>query len=220
MTGPDVNRKLLPLLAAAVVIGAFVVWGALGSTSSSGWLSKAKRLVGLASQPIAFDSTRARLLAEGLSLPLVQPRLVARKEARTLELFDGERLVRTYDIALGGDPIGAKRRRGDGRTPEGAYHLCTRVNPSQFHLFLGISYPASHDIAGHPALEEAARDAIADAERNRTVPPWDTPLGGAIGLHGGGTSRDWTAGCLAVEDGAIEELWLLTTNGTPIFIEP
>lgn len=128
--------------------------------------------------------------------------------------------MRTYDIALGSNPIGPKGRSGDGRTPEGAYHLCTRVNPSQFHLFLGISYPAPHDVAEHPSLDTSTHEAVTAAERNRSKPPWDTAMGGAIGLHGGGASRDWTAGCLAVEDGAIEELWLLTTNGTPIIIKP
>src|SRR3546814_5800554 len=49
--------------------------------------------------------------------------VLVEKGARTLQLVRGGTAVRTYRIALGRDPVGAKRREGDGRTPEGRYYV-------------------------------------------------------------------------------------------------
>jgi murein L,D-transpeptidase YafK len=174
----------------------------------------------MAREARGLEESRAQLEAEGLAMPLEDPRIVVRKQQRQLKLLDGETLVRRYPIALGGSPAGHKERSGDGRTPEGTYYLCTRVNPSQFHLFLGISYPSPGDANGRGEVSDSTRRAIERAWQQREVPPWDSALGGAIGIHGGGDRGDWTLGCVAVANGAVEELWLLTRLGTPVVIEP
>jgi hypothetical protein len=78
-------------------------------------------------------------------IPLERPRVVVHKAARSLELFDGDRLIKTYPVALGTNPVDPKRKEGDGCTPEGAYIICTKNERSRFHLFLGISYPNIED---------------------------------------------------------------------------
>ncbi len=55
--------------------------------------------------------------------------------------------------------------------------------------------------------------------RKRT-PPWDTALGGEIFIHGGGTSGDWTAGCVALDNADMQELFDSVPLGTPVRIEP
>lgn len=170
--------------------------------------------------PADISAARERLRAEGLPMPLPQARIVVRKAERRLDLLDGDRTVRSFRIALGGEPEGHKQREGDGRTPEGTYRICTRLERSRFHLFMGLDYPAPADAAGRTDVTDAERDAIASAHRTGGVPPWGTVLGGAVGIHGGGSHRDWTLGCIAVEDAEIEELFLLTADGTPVTVLP
>ena len=74
-------------------------------------------------------------------------RIVVEKSKRTLTLMDGEKIVKTYKTALGGEPIGAKDRQGDHKTPEGIYSLDAKNPNSQFHKALHISYPNQADRA-------------------------------------------------------------------------
>lgn len=111
-------------------------------------------------------------------------------------------------MALGRDPVGPKRREGDGKTPEGVYHICLSKESGKYGRSLGIAYPNGHDARhayteGEISVEElrAVESAQADSRR----PPWGTALGGEIYLHEGRTDRDWTQGCIALapEDMAV-----------------
>ena len=53
----------------------------------------------------------------------VADRIVIDKSERSLRLFSGSRAIKTYQVALGRDPIGHKQQEGDGRTPEGFYKV-------------------------------------------------------------------------------------------------
>lgn len=169
------------------------------------------------------DRAEAVAREGGGALPLERPRVVVHKAARSLELFDGDRLVKTYRIALGTNPLDPKRKEGDGCTPEGGYYFCTKNERSRYHLFVGLSYPNVEDAdrglrAG--LITRAQHDAIAKAIQARKRPPWETRLGGEIGLHGGGMGSDWTAGCVALSNEEIEELFLLLDLGDEVVIEP
>ncbi len=151
------------------------------------------------------------------------PRILVSKSARRLALFLGDREAFSTRCAIGSSPAGHKEREGDRRTPEGDYYVCTRNEKSRFHLFLGLSYPNVRDAeralkAGR--ITRAEFDAISDRICAKSRPPWDTPLGGEVGIHGKGASRDWTAGCVALEDADIELLWEFCPLGTPVRIEP
>jgi hypothetical protein len=165
-----------------------------------------------------------RVAHEGAGrFPLERPRVVVHKAARTLELFDGDRLVKTYAVALGANPADAKRKEGDGCTPEGAFYVCTKNERSRYHLFVGLSYPGVEDAErglGTGLISRAEHDEIAKAIAKRGRPPWNTKLGGEVGLHGGGTGSDWTHGCIALADKDIEELFLLLDLGDEAVIEP
>ena len=158
-----------------------------------------------------------------LRLPLTSPRLLVRKAARRVVLYDGDATVRVYRMVLGFAPEGDKVRQGDGRTPEGDFYVCVKNDKSRFHLSLGLSYP------NEAAAERGLRDKIINrrqyerivrALRNKQRPPWDTALGGEIMIHGGGTGGDWTLGCVALENPHIEELFKVLPMGTPVRIEP
>jgi murein L,D-transpeptidase YafK len=135
-------------------------------------------------------------------------RLVVKKGDRRLYLMRDDQPLRSYDIALGFQPMGRKTREGDGRTPEGRYLLDRRNDRSRFHKALHISYPSPGDRRR--------------AER-RGEPP-----GGMILIHGQPNGKnhstriedDWTLGCIAVSNREIDEIWSLTVDGTPIEILP
>lgn len=138
-------------------------------------------------------------------------------------ISEGKELLRA-PIQLGfGACDGPKRLEGDGRTPEGAYFVSSRNPASRFFRSLGISYPGPHD--ARRALGEGLID-MSDCERicaSPERPPWDTPLGGFIMIHGQRTPPafgDWTAGCIALQNDAMAQLYELASIGDRVFIRP
>jgi len=145
------------------------------------------------------------------------------KKKHVLELYLEEKLKASFVIALGTDPIGQKEREGDGKTPEGIYYICTRNEKSKYYLFLGLNYPNVSDARRGRAqklVSEAQYQTILDAAEHKERPCWDTPLGGAIGIHGGGTASDWTAGCIALDNVDMAFLWAYASLGTAVHILP
>jgi murein L,D-transpeptidase YafK len=154
---------------------------------------------------------------------LTMPRIEVFKAKRELRLYDGTRLVKTYRVALGANPVPAKQREGDRATPEGSYFICLKNPQSKFHLSLAISYPGPADArrglkAGMISKQEY--QAILKADADRATPPWGTQLGGEVFVHGHGSTTDWTWGCVALDDPDIEELYRLVPVRTPIVIYP
>jgi murein L,D-transpeptidase YafK len=137
-------------------------------------------------------------------------RIIIHKKERTMELMRAGQVIKTYKIALGGQPVGPKMRQGDHRTPEGVYVIDRRNAQSQFHRSLHISYPSASD------RERAGKVGVSP--------------GGDIFIHGlpngygfigsAHRARDWTDGCIAVTDQEIEEVWTLVDNGTLVEIRP
>jgi L,D-peptidoglycan transpeptidase YkuD (ErfK/YbiS/YcfS/YnhG family) len=135
--------------------------------------------------------------------------LIEKKKRRLTLISEGE-AIKTYKIALGGDPVGPKERKGDNKTPEGTYTIASRNRRSDYHLSLRISYPNEKDI--------------------RRAKELGVSPGGDIMIHGikngldwvGGfhTEIDWTEGCIAVTNKEMEEIIRLVPNGTPVEITP
>jgi len=151
------------------------------------------------------------------------PRIIIKKKARLLELFDGEKLVKTYKIALGFAPEGDKERQGDGKTPEGEFYIFTKNNQSKFYLSLGVSYPdieAAERGLQKKIISKKEHDAIVKAIKEKRTPPQNTRLGGEIYIHGGGTGKDWTWGCAALENMDIKEIFEAVPVGTAVSILP
>jgi murein L,D-transpeptidase YafK len=137
-------------------------------------------------------------------------KILIEKKERRLMLISKGKVLKTYQIALGGNPIGPKERQGDNKTPEGTYVIDARNKNSRYHQSLHISYPNEND-------KKRAKE--------RGVAP-----GGDIMIHGikNGfswvgdlhTEVDWTKGCIAVTDEEIEEIDTLAPNGTIVEIRP
>lgn len=158
---------------------------------------------------------------QGLGRP-AEPRVKICKSAHVLTVFDGERAVKSYRVAVGGGH-GDKTREGDRCTPEGRFYVCTKNPQSRYVLSLGLSYPNVEDARRglrDGLISRAEYDRIVQAIRRRTRPPWDTALGGEIMIHGDGAGRDWTLGCIAMDDDAIRELYPALPVGAPVVIVP
>ena len=151
---------------------------------------------------------------EDATPPIVAPlsgpidRIIIEKIARRMVVYRGDTPLREYPIALGFTPTGAKQRQGDGKTPEGVFRI-NRVNAqSSYHLSLGLDYPQTAD---------AARAVTGGYD-----------AGGDIFIHGqpnglpDGTvlKTDWTAGCIAVSNAAIDEIFAAASIGTVVEIRP
>lgn len=150
------------------------------------------------------DSSKSSKLKGYSGPPVTQ--VVVKKEERKLYLISGKSVIKSYEIDLGRQPVGDKKYEGDGKTPEGLYFI-DRLNPnSRYHLSVGISYPSVQDVAEAAAL--------------------GLRPGGDIFIHGLGpegralNKADWTAGCIAVTDEEIEEIFAMLRPGVPIFIYP
>jgi tetratricopeptide (TPR) repeat protein len=137
-------------------------------------------------------------------------RILIEKSTRRLMLISQGEVLKTYKIALGGNPIGPKERQGDNKTPEGTYVIDARNKDSRFHLSLHISYPNERD--------------------KKRAKEFGVSPGGDIMIHGIKNSFswvgdahaevDWTKGCIAVTDEEIEEIDKLAPNGTIVEIRP
>ncbi len=158
-----------------------------------------------------------------LPRPLPSPGIVVLKSQRELRLYSGDEPVRTYRIGLGFAPEGDKEREGDGRTPEGDFYVCSKNPNSSFYLALGLSYPDEEDarrgLQGG-LITQAQHDEIVRAIRRGQEPPWNTALGGEIFIHGRGSDRDWTLGCIALDDENVGELYDAVPLRTPVAVRP
>jgi len=158
-----------------------------------------------------------------LELPIENPRIVVRKADRRLDLYSGEKLLRSYKAGLGFSPVADKIREGDGATPEGEFYVFVKNNRSAYYLSLGISYPNAEDAdrgLRDGLINRAQHRTITEAIRTKTAPPQYTRLGGLIYIHGHGAQSDWTWGCVALENDDIRELFEAVTVGTPVSIQP
>lgn len=161
---------------------------------------------------------------ENAELPkLENPRLIVKKGERKLQVFDGEKLIKTYEIVLGFSPEGDKKIEGDGKTPEGDFYVFTKNEKSKFYLSLGVSYPnaeAARRGLSEKLISPEEHDAILKAVAEKKMPPQNTALGGEIYIHGGGIAADWTEGCMALRNEEIKELFEAIPIGAAVRIEP
>ena len=136
--------------------------------------------------------------------------VVVEKSLRRLTLYSGGLAVRTFDVALGQKPTGAKEQIGDYRTPEGLYAIDGRNPFSKYHKGLHISYPNAADLTrAHAMGVTAGGDVMIHGLPNGE---------GAIGSDH--RAYDWTNGCVAVTDEEIDEIWNEVPIGTPVRIKP
>lgn len=137
-------------------------------------------------------------------------KVIVKKSERKMQLLRKGEVVREYRVALGASPRGHKFQEGDERTPIGDYILDWRNPRSNYYKSIHVSYPNERDKSLAKLL--------------------GTPPGGMIMVHGMPnhirspairaeySRRDWTDGCIAVQDHEMDEIWRMVRDGTPIRI--
>ena len=181
--------------------------------------------------PDAPGTTTAAFLAMISSLR-GDPSIVIWKSHYSLTLYKGDVPVKTYPAVFGkGLPDGDKEKAGDKRTPEGDFYICTMNHSKRFYKFMGLSYPGiKHADRGLRRGIISVRE-YSEIERANTEgrqPPWETKLGGAIGIHGRlqddrialTTRENWTDGCIALANADVDELFSILQLGTAVTILP
>jgi murein L,D-transpeptidase YafK len=171
--------------------------------------------------PRVNDHSRAGTAEERLSAPVENARIVIYKSKRRLELYSDQKLIRTYRVGLGFSPVADKRIEGDGATPEGDFYVFVKNIKSAYYLSLGISYPNAEDASRglkDNLISKSEHDAIISALEKNQMPPQNTKLGGLIYIHGNGSSRDWTWGCVALDNADMKELYDAVEVRTPVTI--
>ncbi len=137
-------------------------------------------------------------------------KIIVEKGQRKLHLLQKDKVLKSFDIALGLVPTGDKHEEGDLKTPEGNYNLDARNTSSDYFLSIHVSYPNADDVRKAEARGVSA--------------------GGQIMIHGQPNTptysdayyrlQDWTNGCIAVSNSDMIDIWLMTPNDVPIEIRP
>jgi murein L,D-transpeptidase YafK len=145
-----------------------------------------------------------------LPVGTVVDRILVEKSARRLSIFRDGRRLKSYRVALGRNPVGAKQEEGDTKTPEGVYKIDSRNPQSDYHLALHVSYPSDED-------KMRAAERGVNAGFDIMIHGIQNGAGWIGAFH---RWRDWTAGCIALTDEEIEELWRVVPDQTPVEIRP
>jgi murein L,D-transpeptidase YafK len=137
----------------------------------------------------------------------VADKVLVLKRQRKLYLIEGSKVLKRYNVSLGGHPVGPKIREGDRKTPEGKYMLDWHNPESQFYKSIHISYPNPMDLARANKLGvQPGGDLFIHGQPNDFTGPGKQP-------------GDWTDGCIAVSNEEMDEIWRAVPDGTPIEIK-
>jgi murein L,D-transpeptidase YafK len=158
------------------------------------------------------------LLQLGADEPLASPqadRLLIDKSDRTLTaVFADGRAYTLAELRFGPSwHLGPKRERGDRKTPEGEYrvieHRTSRIDYPDvtFLPALYLDYPNEADLAASEALGLDPGDAI--------MIHGPHPEMAAERMRG-----HWTDGCAALSAEQMAWLMAVTSEGTPVTIQP
>ncbi len=153
------------------------------------------------------------------------------KSERMLLVKRGAKIEKVFRMASGRGGPGDKHYRGDHRTPVGTYRVVKIKHSSRFYTFLQLNYPnvkdAFYGLRGR-MISEYDFDRIVSAQKYHEIPPQNTALGGAIGIHGIGAvtqqkwdihqNVDWTEGCIALTNEQIDTLQEYVGVGTKVVI--
>jgi murein L,D-transpeptidase YafK len=144
----------------------------------------------------------------------------------------GDEVLKEYRIAVGRGGSGDKQQFGDNKTPVGSYRVIGFNPTSKFDFFVRLNYPTVKDAyygLQNEKISRAEFDRIVKALRAGALPPQNTALGGAIGIHGIGNETrekihiherlDWTEGCIALRNQEIHELRPFLKIGTRVIIK-
>ena len=137
--------------------------------------------------------------------------IVVNKSERILYVVKNDKIIKKYEIALGLNSSGHKKKEGDKKTPEGYYFIDGKNSNSKYFLSLHTSYPNFHD------KQVAVKNNVNPGEH---IAIHGLPSISILSQHLYSRGADWTDGCIALNNSDMQELWDLTEEGTQIIIKP
>ena len=158
----------------------------------------------------AYKSTKSKRS----SLPISPIRMVVDKSSYELYVYDAKGWYATYPVVFGNSNLDDKKMEGDRKTPEGSFHIAAKRYHNKWSRFMALDYPTAQDIAK-----------FEDRKRRGEIPRNASP-GGGIGIHGTWPHegfvvdryKNWTNGCIALNNEDVEELYSYVPVGTSITI--
>ncbi len=182
-----------------------------------GFQSISKRSFVLSGMPAAVMDTSATGFKQNTAnVPAGSAyRLVIKKGAYEMTLFDQEGWYGTYPVVFGNKSQDDKRMEGDRLTPEGHFRIVGKKIHKQWGKFLMLDYPTRESYEKFQMRK--ATGAI----------PKKATIGGGIGIHGTRPNEEWvidkyinwTAGCISVRYSDMDELYDMLPIGTEVIIE-
>ncbi|MCB2208780.1 MAG: L,D-transpeptidase family protein [Bacteroidetes bacterium] len=131
------------------------------------------------------------------------------KFARKCMFYNKGVLQYEFDIELGPNWIGDKKRQGDKSTPEGVYKVTRKKKNGEtiYYKALLLNYPNEND-----------KKRFVQNKKNGVIAGHAT-IGNLIEIHGrGGKGTDWTDGCIALKDTDMDKLFTACQVGTEVVI--
>ena len=217
-----------------LLLGGFLAMG-LAVTTASGALAEQIVAVNSPVESVGGQATKVTDTAQNTEASAAKPdpasitptatgiSIYISKRQSKLTLMQNKQAIGVWDAKLGRQSAtGDKVQEGDEITPSGSFYVCTRNDKSKYYLALGLSYPNIEDAErglSTGLITQEQYQAIVDANKAGVTPPWDTPLGGAIEIHGNQGDRG-TAGCIAMTNDVMDILWSYCAVGVPVTIGP
>ncbi len=176
------------------------------------------------------DSFLTACEEKSISLPLKEPRIVVDVSDSTLSIYEGEKLVRRYDIATGDSQLVGSLRPNTDSTPVGEYHVIRKAVREDVLFrgsrFLELDFPSDNDIEA--AWDQGLINAVEyeryyDVRRSTGKPPTDLAISRPIGIRGNYfaiSGAKSTNGSIALSNGDINEIFDHIPLGTPVVIQP
>ena len=179
-------------------------------------------------QEFSGDEIPDAARAAGVTLPLSEAHIVVSCQRMTLSLFSGDALIKRYNIGYGRGPVGRITKRA-GSTPIGNFTIIKKErrgdligHGSRFMMFDFPSLELADQAYEVGELSDEDHEAIAAAHASVSPPPFDTPLGGPVGIQGNFfffLDRRFTDGNIALSNADINELFEYVPVGTTVSIE-
>ncbi len=154
-------------------------------------------------------------LIDSLKLNKMHAKILVSKLKYQLSVSIDSKIIKTYPIVLGTNPVNDKLREGDRCTPEGTFKVKAKYPHKSWSKFIWFDYP---NVESYKKHNQAKKDKVI---------PMNSTIGGDVGIHGlpnGAdyaidTRQNWTWGCISLKNKDINELYQLVFVGMTVEIE-
>ncbi|MCX6352320.1 MAG: L,D-transpeptidase [Bacteroidetes bacterium] len=164
-------------------------------------------------EPFNHNIPLKRIL-DSLHLASKKLEIIIHKSDYELSIANNGKILKTYPVVFGGNPVDDKLKEGDGCTPEGVFHIRNKYPHKSWSYFMWVDFPTKESLAKHNK-----------AKKEGKLKPDDT-IGGEVGIHGVPKGTDamiktrynWTLGCISLTNEDITEVYNNITVGAKVSI--